>query len=330
MPYCKLLIVDDDPLNLTLMGQILSTEYELSFAQRGSEALASAAKNHPSLILLDINMPEMDGYEVCRRLKADPTTAKIPVIFVTGKNDIESEELGFEAGCVDFLSKPISPHSVRARIRTHVSLVRTADLENSYREAVYMLGQAGHYNDTDTGAHIWRMAAYCRALAEQIGWNPASANLLELAAPMHDMGKIGIPDSILKKSGSLDPEEWEIMKTHTVIGHDILIQSHAPLFHMAAEIALRHHEKWDGSGYPDGLSGAKIPESARIVAIADVFDALSMERPYKSAWPLERILKNMRQQAGVHFDPRLIDAFDACLPRLLEMKAKWDGREKTH
>ena len=327
MSYHKLLIVDDEPHNLALLGQILGEDYEPSFARSGAEALKLAANLHPALILLDISMPEMDGFEVCRRLKSDPATAKIPVIFVTAHNDIHSEEAGFELGCVDYLNKPVSPPIVLARVRTHLSLVRAADLEDSYREAVYMLGQAGHYNDTDTGVHIWRMAAYSRVLAERIGWDPKSTTLLELAAPMHDTGKIGIPDAILKKPAALDPAEWEIMKSHTLIGHDILIKSHAPLFQLAAEIALRHHEKWDGTGYPGGLAGTAIPESARIVAVADVFDALSMKRPYKEAWPLERILDNMRQQSGRHFDPTLIEAFEASLPRLLELKVGWDKLE---
>jgi putative two-component system response regulator len=324
----RLLIVDDEPHNLALLGQILKDGYELSFARSGAEALALAGRLKPALILLDILMPGMDGYEVCRHLKSDPDTANIPVIFVTGNNDIHSEEAGFEAGCVDYLNKPVSPPIVLARVRTHLSLVRAADLEASYRDAVYMLGRAGDYNDSDTGAHIWRMAGYSRILAEQAGWNGDAVALMDLAAPMHDTGKIGIPDAILKKPARLDPAEWEVMKTHTVIGYDILSKSHAPVFQLAGEIALRHHEKWDGSGYPDGLIGEAIPESARIVAIADVFDALSMKRPYKQAWPLERVLEHLRQQSGRHFDPKLIAVFETALPRLLEIKASWEGLEE--
>ncbi len=329
MPYRKLLVVDDETHNLALLGEILKEDYQLSFARNGTEALALVAKIRPALILLDIDLPGMDGYEVCRQLKSNAVTAKIPVIFVTANTDIQSEQAGFEAGCVDYLSKPISPSIVRARVRTHLSLVHAADLEDSYRDAVYMLGRAGHHNDTDTGVHIWRMAAYSRVLAEQAGWDRESASLLELAAPLHDTGKIGIPDAILKKPSSLDPEEWGIMQTHTVIGHDILVKSQAPVFQLAAEIALSHHEKWNGTGYPGGLAGPAIPESARIVAIADVFDALSMKRPYKLAWPLERVLKTLRQQAGQHFDPTLIQLFEACLPRILEIKEEWHKREDS-
>lgn len=330
MTYRKLLVVDDEPRNLALLGQILKADYDLSFARNGSEALDVAARVCPNLILLDIHLPDLDGYEVCRRLKDDPATAGIPVIFVTGDSGDHSQEAGFEAGCVDYLSKPVSPSVVRARVRTHLSLVRTADLEKSYREAVYMLGRAGHYNDNDTGVHIWRMAAYSRILAEELGWSAESAALLEMAAPMHDTGKIGIPDAILKKPGPLDPAEWEIMRTHTLIGYDILARSQAPLFQLAAEIALSHHEKWNGAGYPHALTGSAIPESARIVAVADVFDALSMRRPYKEPWPLEDILVGLRREAGSHFDPLLIEAFDACLPRIFEVKADWDRRESEN
>ena len=326
MHYLKLLVVDDEPFNLTLLGEILKGNYDLSFARNGTEALELAEKLHPALILLDIGLPDISGFEVCKRLKSNPATENIPVIFVTGSSDLHSEELGFKVGCVDYLSKPISPPIVLARVRTHLSLVRSADLENSYREAVYMLGLAGHYSDNDTGVHIWRMAAYSRVLAEQVGWKRESAALLELAATLHDTGKIGIPDAILKKPTALEQDEWDIMKTHAVIGHDILIKSHAPLFQLAAEIALRHHEKWDGTGYPDGMAGTAIPESARIVAIADVFDALSMKRPYKEAWSLEAILVHLRQQSGQHFDPAVVKAFESCLPRILEIKADWHDR----
>ncbi len=272
-------------------------------------------------------MPDMDGYTVCRQLKADPITENIPVIFISSLTETGDEATGFEAGGVDYIVKPISPAIVRARIKTHLMLVRSNQLEQSYREAIYMLGEAGHYNDTDTGAHIWRMAAYARALAEACGWPDEACKLIELAAPMHDSGKIGIPDSILKKSGELNAEEWVMMKTHPRIGYNILSKSNAAVFQMAAEIALRHHERWDGSGYPDGLTGESIPESARIIAIADVFDALSMKRPYKEAWPLQRILETIQENAGSHFEPRLVDLFIAILPKILEIQAMWANHE---
>ncbi len=323
-----ILVVDDEPINLARLRAILEAEHELVFARNGEEALQAVAKHRPALILLDVQMPKLDGYATCRRLKADPATEDIPVIFVTSLGADWNEETGFDAGCVDYITKPISPVVVKARIRTHLSLVRERRLEQSYRDAIYMLGEAGHYNDTDTGVHIWRMAAYSRALAEAAGWNPEQAALLELAAPMHDTGKIGIPDAILKKRGALNDEDWSFMRCHPRIGYEILSKSHAPVFQLAAEIAYCHHEKWDGSGYPRGLAGETIPESARIVAIADVFDALSVRRSYKEPWPLQQVLENLQQGAGAHFEPRLVALFRQILPHILQIQRDWDAREQ--
>ena len=322
-----ILIVDDEPINLARLRDILDDRYDLVFARNGHEALAAVTKHRPALILLDVRMPEMDGYEVCRRLKADTLTENIPVIFVTSLEDEWHEEAGFAAGCVDYITKPVSPSVVHARVRTHLSLVSAKCLQEAYRNAIFMLGEAGHYNDTDTGLHIWRMAAYSRALAEAAGWPPEQVELIELAAPMHDTGKIGIPDAIRKKAGQLDPAERKIMNEHPRIGHEILSKSHAPVFQLAAEVALHHHEKWDGSGYPAGLSGSSIPESARLVAIADVFDALIVKRPYKRAWPLDEVLAYLEMESGRHFEPRLIALFQSILPQILAIKAAWDARE---
>lgn len=327
MIHGPILIVDDEPLNLAVMREVLGSQYRLAFARSGEEALRAAARHRPLLILLDVRMPDMDGYEVCRQLKADAQTAAIPVIFVSGCADTLDETRGFEAGAVDYLVKPVSPPIVRARVRAHLSLVSLERLERSYHDAIYMLGEAGHYRDNDTGVHIWRMAAYAAALGAACGLDTVTCRRLELAAPMHDTGKLGIPDAILRKPGPLDEAEWVIMRTHPRIGHDILARSQAPVFQMAAQIALRHHEKWDGSGYPDGLSGTDIPETARIVAIADVFDALTMKRPYKDAWPAERALAELHKGAGRHFEPRLVTAFADILPCILELKAQWDERE---
>ena len=327
MIHGPILIVDDEPLNLAVMREVLGGLYRLAFARSGEEALRAAVRHQPLLILLDVRMPDMDGYEVCRQLKADAQTAAIPVNFVSGCTDTLDETRGFEAGAVDYLVKPVSPPIVRARVRAHLSLVSLERLERSYHDAIYMLGEAGHYRDNDTGVHIWRMAAYAAALGAACGLDAVICRRLELAAPMHDTGKLGIPDAILRKPGPLDADEWVIMRTHPRIGHDILARSQAPVFQMAAQIALRHHEKWDGSGYPDGLCGTGIPETARIVAIADVFDALTMKRPYKEAWPAERALAELHKGAGRHFEPRLVTAFADILPRILEIKAQWDERE---
>jgi putative two-component system response regulator len=207
-------------------------------------------------------------------------------------------------------------------------LVSVSRLELAYRDATYMLGAAGHFNDTDTGVHIWRMAAYSQALAKAAGWGPERSALIELAAPMHDTGKIGIPTQILRKPATLDATEWEIMKTHPQIGHDILIRSQAPVFQLAAEIALCHHEKWDGSGYPQGLAGTDIPESARIVTVADVFDALSMRRPYKAAWPLERIIETLKEGSGQHFDPQLVRLYLNIMPEIRDIARQWKAKSQ--
>jgi putative two-component system response regulator len=318
-----ILIVDDEPDNLAIMRAILQDSYHLVFARDGREALAAVLKHGPAMVLLDIGLPDIDGYALCRKIKERDPSHSIQIIFVTAYTDMAHEMAGFEAGGVDYIVKPVSKPVVRARVRAHLSMVRAAALEQSRLDAIMMLGHAGHYNDTDTGAHIWRMAAYAGALATACGWSDERSAKLELAAPMHDTGKLGIPHAILRKPGPLDASEWVIMKTHSQIGHDILSMSAAPVFQMAAEIALRHHEKWDGSGYPDGLKGEEIPESARIVALADVFDALSMARPYKQPWATEKILAYIEAGAGGHFDPVLVQVFCKILPQLLEIQNRW-------
>lgn len=327
MQTAPILVVDDEPLNLEAMRKVLQEDCRLVFARNGSEAVAAAHKHRPALILLDIEMPGMDGYAACRALKAAPDTTHIPIIFVTSLAEVGNEARGFECGAVDYIVKPISPPIVRVRVKNHLSLVQSSRLEQSYRESIYMLGTAGHYNDTDTGLHIWRMAAFAKALAARAGWSDEACRVMEFAAPMHDTGKIGIPESILRKPGKLDEAEWAVMRTHTTIGEAILKQSDAPVFKLAAEVALRHHEKWNGSGYPDGLAGEAIPESARIVALADVFDALTMKRPYKEAWPIDRVMATLSEGAGQHFDPRLLGLFEGMLPQILDIKAEWDARE---
>ena len=340
MENSTVLIVDDEPNNIKLLRQILQDQYNSRIATSGEEAIARASIDPlPGIILLDIMMPEMDGYEVCRRLKADPVTAKIPVIFVTAMGDMENERKGFEVGAVDYITKPVSGPIVLARVATHLALAnqqktceetvikRTKELYETQKTAIYMLGEAGHYNDTDTGVHIWRMAAYSRAIAQAAGWPVEKAKMLELSAPMHDTGKIGTPDSILKAPRKLTPEEWVIMKEHTSIGHSILSKGEAAIFKMAADIALHHHEKWNGSGYPKGLEKESIPEVARIVAIADVFDALTMRRPYKEAWPIEKAMNIIKQDSGTHFDPKLASIFLSIIEQILEIKESWNAKE---
>jgi putative two-component system response regulator len=329
MPKGPLLIVDDEPVNLAAMDAALRNTYSLVFARNGAEAIEAALKHSPALILLDVEMPDRDGYSVCYELKSDPLTESIPVIFVTSRSDTTDEAKGFAAGGVDYIAKPYSSDILRARVTTHLSLVRASKLESSYHDAIYMLSQAGHFNDNDTGVHVWRMSTYARMLAAACGLPDEFCTLIAEAAPMHDTGKIGISHAILKKPGKLDAQEWTEMKTHTQIGYDILSTSKAPIFALAAEIALCHHERWDGSGYPQGLAGEAIPVSARVVAVADVFDALSMKRPYKEPWPLEQILSELRKGSGTHFDPAIIDAFESILPEILAMKTEWESIENN-
>lgn len=321
----KILIVDDEPNNLQIMRQILKDYYHLIFAPNGVKALEAAERHQPDLVLLDIMMPGINGYQVCEKLRDNPLTRQIPVMFVTAMSEVEDEARGFDAGGVDYIQKPVSAPIVLRRVQTHLSLVRARELEESQKEAIFMLGEAGHYNDTDTGVHIWRMANYASGLAKAIGWQDHLVERIELAAPMHDTGKIGIPDTILKAPRKLTAEEWDIMKQHPKIGYDILNKSHNKLFIMAAEIALCHHEKWDGTGYPEGLIEDAIPESARIVAIADVFDALTMKRPYKEPWSIEASMDEIRRNSGSHFEPRLVEQFEKILPDMLEIKQKWDN-----
>jgi len=323
----KILIVDDEPNNLQLLRQILKDHYKLMFANGGGKGIELALQYQPDLILLDIMMPDMSGYEVCAALKADPVAADIPIIFVSAMSDVEDEARGFDVGAVDYIQKPVSAPIVLRRVKNHLSLVRANELEHSQKAAIYMLGKAGHYNDTDTGSHIWRMAAFAQALALAAGWNEQQAEWLQLAAPLHDTGKIGTPDEILKAPRKLTPEEWEVMKQHSEIGSGILKMCNTRIFRLAAEIAYSHHERWDGSGYPQGLKGEEIPESARIVAIADVFDALTMKRPYKEAWSIEDAKAEIIRSSGNHFEPRLVDIFIDILPQIIEIKQQWDQEQ---
>ena len=318
-----LLLVDDEATNLQVLRQILQDDYRLLYAKDGEKALELAQANPVELILLDIMMPAMTGYEVCRQLKAMPATASIPVIFVTALCDVKDEADGFDAGAVDYITKPVSPPIVRARVRTHLSLVDAAELRRSRLQVIQRLGQAAEYKDNETGMHVIRMSYYARQLALAAGFSEAQAEDLLNAAPMHDVGKIGIPDAILQKPGKLDADEWQVMRSHAEIGAAIIGEHAGGLLKMARTIALTHHEKWDGSGYPNGLKGEEIALEGRIVAIADVFDALTSERPYKRAWTVEAAIETMQRDSGVHFDPELIALFIANLPAMLEIKAQW-------
>ena len=319
----RLLLVDDEPTNLQLLRQILQADYRLLFATDGARALQLAKEQRPDLILLDIMMPGMDGYAVCETLKSQPLTAHIPVIFITALTDIHDETRGFDVGAVDYITTPVSPPVVRARVRTQLSLVHTDELRASRLQIVQCLGRAAEYKDNETGRHVIRMSLYAQQLALAAGCSAAWAEDLLHAAPMHDIGKIGIPDAVLLKPGPLDAPEWEVMRTHPHIGAEIIGNHGAHVLQLARSIALAHHEKWDGSGYPHGLAGEAIPLEARICAIVDVFDALTSTRPYKKPWSTEDAVAHIQSQAGKHFEPRLVDLFVALLPQLLPIQAQW-------
>jgi putative two-component system response regulator len=318
-----ILAVDDEASNLHLLRQILQAEYRLLFAKDGARALALAHTERPDLVLLDVMMPGMSGYEVCAALKANPETAAIPVIFVTALAETDDELEGFEAGAVDYITKPVSPPIVRARVRNHLSLVRMEQLRQSRLEVVQRLGLAAEYKDNETGLHVIRMSHFSRLLGVAAGMNEAQADDLLHAAPMHDVGKIGIPDRILQKAGPLDAEEWAVMRRHPEIGAEIIGEHDSGMLALARNIALTHHEKWDGSGYPRGLAGEAIPLEGRIVAIADVFDALTSKRPYKEAWSEEEALDFLREQKGRHFDPALVDLFIRQMPAVRSVRERW-------
>ena len=319
----RLLLVDDEPTNLQVLRHILQADYRLLFATDGERALQVAREQRPDLVLLDIMMPNMDGYAVCCALKADAATASIPVIFITALDDSQDETAGFDVGGVDYLTKPVSPPVVRARVRTHLSLVRMEELRETRLQIVQRLGRAAEYKDNETGMHVIRMSHFSQLLALAAGCSPAWAEDLLNAAPMHDVGKIGIPDAVLRKPGPLDADEWATMRRHPEIGAEIIGEHPSGVLQLAREIALAHHEKWDGSGYPRGLAGEAIPLSARIVAIADVFDALTTRRPYKEPWPVQEAMNHIAAQAGKHFDPALVALFAPLLPQLLEIRARW-------
>ena len=329
MPYSDrevrptLLIVDDEPTNLQVLRQILQADHRLLFARDGQKALELARSEHPNLILMDVMMPGMTGHDACRELKADPLTRDIPVIFVTALAETNNEALGFELGAVDYIIKPVSPPIVKARVRNHLSLVRMDELLESRMQIIERLGRAAEYKDNETGLHVIRMSHYAQTLALALGWSASAAEDLLTAAPMHDIGKIGIPDHILLKPGALTPEEWDVMRTHPQIGADIIGEHHSSILRLAREIALCHHEKWDGTGYPRGLKGEDIPLSARIVTVADVFDALTTARPYKKAWTVEDAVAQLHKDKGKHFDPHLVELFVTALPEMLVIKERW-------
>jgi putative two-component system response regulator len=331
-----ILVVDDLPENIELLTEVLEPYYRTKIAINGEKALKIAlSEDQPDLILLDIMMPGINGYEVCEKLKASPHARGIPVVFVTDMSEIEDERKGLELGAVDYITKPISPAIVLARVRTHLALydqtrelermveLRTAELEKTRTQVIRRLGRASEFKDNETGNHVIRMSHYSRLIGQASGMDEKSVDIMFNAAPMHDVGKIGIPDHVLLKPGKLDDAEWEIMRKHPEMGAEIIGKHSDDLLLTARLVALTHHEKWDGSGYPNQLEGMAIPLAGRIVAIADVFDALTSVRPYKKAWKVEDAVRFIEENAGSHFDPDLIQPFRDALPEMLHIKARY-------
>ncbi len=331
-----ILIVDDTPANIDVLAGTFQQDYRIKVANSGKLAIKIAQMTPaPDIILLDIMMPEMDGYEVCSILKSQPNTAHIPIIFVTAKITAEDEIKGFRLGAVDYITKPITPLVAIQRVKTHLALAnqnrelylqvknQTQEINKTKLEVIQRLGRAAEYKDNETGLHVQRMAQYCHLLAIAAGMNEADADLLRDAAPMHDIGKIGIPDGILLKDDKLTSEEWEVMKTHVNIGGDILFgPDNSSVLQLAHTVAMTHHEKFNGKGYPEGIAGEDIPLVGRISAIADVFDALTSPRPYKKAWDTEDAFALLIEEKGEHFDPRLVDIFLEHKQEILEIKER--------
>jgi putative two-component system response regulator len=352
------LVVDDTPENLTLMSLLLKDLYRVKVATSGPAALRIMEKvPRPDIVLLDIMMPEMDGYEVLRRLQADPATRSIPVICLTAKTAVEDEKMGLDLGAVDYITKPISPPIMLARLRNHLHLKAAADflkdkalylakeVEKRTHEVqaiqdvtILAMASLAETRDNDTGNHIRRTQHYVRLLAEELRTHPKFEaeltdeviDLLYKSAPLHDIGKVGIPDSVLLKPGALTPEEFELMKTHTIIGYNAIVAAekmlsghHESFLRFAREITRNHQEKWDGSGYPDGARGEEIPLSGRLMALADVYDALICKRVYKPAFPHEKAVEIILKGKGTHFDPDMVDAFERIARRFNEIAVRF-------
>lgn len=340
----RILVVDDEPANLKLLSLMLRTEgyHHVELVQDPREVLPRYQAARPDLILLDINMPHLDGYDVMAQIKGLSDELEPPVVVLTAQSGEDFLLRALRSGAIDFLSKPFNRRELLARVQNvllahlahrllhsqkHVleKMVeeRTQELRRSRLDIVRRLGRASEFRDNETGQHILRMSHASALLAHSAGWDSQACELMLNASPMHDVGKIGIPDGILLKPGPLTTNERDIMKRHTIIGAEILADSGTDLLEMAREIALAHHEKWDGSGYPHRLAGEAIPQSARIVAITDVFDALTSERPYKKPWTVDETVRFMNANAGKQFDPCLLERFTALIPEVQQIRERF-------
>lgn len=339
----KLLIVDDNPKNIQVVAGILGKQgYDLSFSTSGKQALELIAENLYDLILLDIMMPDMDGYEVCKKLKMIDKYHEVPVIFLTARNDEESIVRAFDIGGQDFVTKPFRVAELLARVKTHLRLKAFEDSQqeiideaveelknlnqeiiDTQKEVVYTMGSIAETRSPETGLHVKRVAEYSKLLALLSGVSLEEAEIIKMASPMHDIGKVAIPDSILNKPGKHNEDEFEIMKTHAQIGYEMLKHSERPILKTAAIIAIEHHEKWDGTGYPHSKKAENIHLYGRITALADVFDALGSRRCYKEIWQDDQIFALLKEQSGKHFDPDLIKLFFDNLDKFMEIREKF-------
>lgn len=348
------LIADDDPQIVEVLTTLLEPEgYEIVSCQDGEAAVRCAGEERPDVILLDMNMPKLDGFQALGKIRANPDVAHTPVVMITGEEDSDGKRRAYEHGADEFVTKPPQVAELKARVRSLVRVKtyhdqlhqhrqelenqvaeRTQELEStmanlrraheqlrhSAHETTMRLARAAEFKDEDTGAHIRRMSQYTATTARTLGYSEEDADELLQAATMHDVGKIGVPEKVLLKPGKLTQSEWAVMKRHTTFGARILAGSESSLVQLGERIARSHHEKWDGTGYPAGLSGNDIPEAARIVAVSDVFDALTSERPYKKAFPVPKAIGILREERGSHFDPHIVDAFLDCRKEILEIK----------
>lgn len=337
-------MIDDNELNLTVYRNALKSLEGVTCVSFVSsrEALRWSAENQVGVVLVDYDMPQPNGLEFIQTFLADPRNAGVPVIMITGLADRDIRYRALELGAADFLAKPIDIPEFRARMRNMLALSdsrkkladrarwlasevqrATADIVAREKETINRLMRAAEFRDNETGMHILRMGHFSAEIGRALDLPEADCETLLMATPMHDIGKVATPDRILLKPGKLDAEEWHVMKQHTVAGFEILKDSLSELLQTAAQIALSHHEKFDGSGYPHGLKAEDIPMCARICAVSDVFDALTSERPYKHAWPLENAIDEIDRLSGSHFDPRLVEAFHTALPRILSIKERY-------
>lgn len=314
----KILIIDDTPEYIEMLGEILN-EYEIYAAKEGKKGIELALKIEPDLILLDINMPQINGYEVCRRLKMNKNLKNIPVIFLTANEGCNFEEIGFEVGAVDYISKPFNTAILKARVSTHINLYKLQtnlqqevlrniqEIKILNHEMMYLAASIAEMKSQETGKHLKRVSEISYLLAQTLGFPEKEAQELKMAAILHDIGKVAIPDQILNKPEKLDKQEWELMKKHSEYGFDMLKNSELKLMQKAALVALEHHERWDGLGYPKGLKEEEISLVGRIVAVADVFDSLLDKRAYKEPWKPEDVQIYFEQMKKKQFDPQITE-----------------------